>query len=128
MDDLREEVKPNAEERLKRGLILMEVANKEEISVSPEEVEEKTQQALTEIQQVLPEDEVRKFTKGEALQGFVSRIVTDEITSRTLERLRLIAKGEEIKLGDGESVETEENSKNTEMNGKQKKEKTKKTK
>jgi len=126
MDDIREEVKPNAEKRLKRGLILMEVANKEDISVSPEEVEEKTQQALTEIQQVLPEDEARKFTKGEALQGLVSRIITDEITSRTLERLRLIAKGEEIKQGDEESDETEENSEITEINGKQKEEKTKK--
>ena len=82
--------------------------------------------AVAQIQQVLPEDEARKFTKGEALQGLVSRIITDEITSRTLELLRLLAKGEEINRGDGESDETEDNSENTEMNGKQKEEKTKK--
>jgi trigger factor len=96
MEGLREEIKPNAEERLKRGLILMEVANKEEISVSPDEVQEKTQQTIQEIKQYFPEEDARKLTSGDGLQGIISRIISDEITQRTLERLRRIAKGETI--------------------------------
>ena len=96
IEALREEIKPNAEERLKRGLILMEVGNQEKIEVTQEEIQEKTQQALKEINQYFPPEEARKLSSGEALQGLVSRIVTDEITQRTLERLRKIAKGEPI--------------------------------
>ena len=96
IEELREEVKPNAEERMKRGLIIMEVAEQEEISLTQEEIEEKTQQTLTEIKQMYSEQEVKKFTQPQVLERLVNRIITDEIISRTLERLRIIAKGEKI--------------------------------
>lgn len=91
--ELREEMKPNAEERMMRGLIIMEVAEQETISLTHEEIEEKTQQTLSEIQQIYSEQDVKKFTQPQVLERLVNRIITDEIISRTLERLRIIAKG-----------------------------------
>jgi trigger factor len=114
MEALREEIKPNAEDRMKRNLILSEVAGQEEISLTPEEVEDKTQQTLNEIQQHYSKTEAQKFTREDIFTRLVQWIVTDEITARTRERLRKIAKGEEInkeeetsnKLNDGpESVD-----------------------
>ena len=96
IEELREEIKPKAEERMKRGLIIMEIAEQEEISLTQEEIEEKTQQTLSEIQQIYSEKDVKKFTQPQVLERLVNRIITDEIISRTLERLRIIAKGEDI--------------------------------
>ncbi len=104
MEGLRDEVKPSAEERMKRGLILMEVASKEEITVSPEEIDLKTKETIQQLAAAYPEEEVKKITTGESLQGLVSRIVSDEITGRTLERLSKIAQGlpieEEVEIKD----------------------------
>jgi trigger factor len=97
MTDLREEIKPDAEDRMKRNLILSEIAVQEEISLTPEEIEEKTQQTMTEIQQYYSEVEAQKFTREDVFSRLVQWIVTDEITARTRERLRKIARGEEIK-------------------------------
>ncbi len=107
MEGMREEVKPSAEERMKRGIVLMEVANKEEITVTPEQIEEKTQATIQQLAAVYPEDQVKKITSGEALQGLVSRIVSDEITERTLERLSRIAQGLPIEDEVEEEAKTE---------------------
>ena len=91
---LREEISPSAQERLNRGLSLMEVAAQEEITLTSEEVEAKTQETLNEFRQMFPEEDIKKIASGESLQNLVSNIITDEVTKRTLERLRAIAKGE----------------------------------
>lgn len=109
MDALREEVKPSAEERVKRGLILMEVAEKEEITVTPEEVEEKTQATLQRLSASYPAEEVKKIASGDSLQALVSKIVSDEITGRTLERLSKIAQG--LPIEEEKTEEKEEGSK-----------------
>jgi trigger factor len=96
LEALREEIKPNAEERMLRALIISEIASQEEITLSQEEIEEKTQQTLNDIQQYYSETDAQKFTRGDVFARLVNRIVSDEIIARTLERLRLIAKGEEI--------------------------------
>lgn len=95
-DGLREEMQPLAEERIRRGLILTEVAKQESIEVNSEEVEERLKQTIDEINNVFPKDEAKKLLSGESLQNLVNRLITDEVTERTLERLRLIAKGEKI--------------------------------
>jgi trigger factor len=107
MEALREEVKPNAKVRMLRALLISEIASQEEITLTQEEIEEKTKQTLNEIQQYYPETEAQKFTRGDVFSRLVNRIVSDEIINRTLERLRLIAKGEEINA-DQESEEKPE--------------------
>ncbi|NIV14948.1 MAG: trigger factor [Aliifodinibius sp.] len=93
MSDLRDEVKENAEARMKRGLILMEVANTEEIEISPEEINERVQQTLQEVTSYYSEEEANRLSSGANLESLKNRIATDEIISRTLQNLRNIAMG-----------------------------------
>jgi trigger factor len=96
MEALREEIKPNAKERMLRALLISEIASQEEITLTQEEIEEKTKQTLSEIQEFYSEADAKKFTRGDVFSRLVNRIVSDEIIDRTLERLRIIAKGEAI--------------------------------
>ena len=94
LEALNEEMRPAAEERIVRGLTLMEIANQEKIEVTTEEIEMKTNQSISEMLQFLSEKEARKLIKKDSLQGMVSQITTDEISRKTCERIRLIASGE----------------------------------
>jgi trigger factor len=97
MEDLREEVRPNVEERLKKSLVLMEVSKQEKIEVGESDIQELVQEKIVRLQELLSEDEARRTLTGEALQGLVSRTMTEEIITRTLAKLTAIALGEESK-------------------------------
>lgn len=97
LDDLKTEVRPRVEERLKRSLVLMEVSKAEGSEVSEDEVAGIVQEKIARIQTMVPEDEARRLFSGDSLQGMVSRTITEEIIDRTLQRLRQIAKGKAAK-------------------------------
>jgi trigger factor len=101
MEELRDEVRDNAEARMKRGLILMEVANREEITIPTEEINERIQKTIEEVAKYYSEEEAARLSTGENLNSLRSRIATDEIISRTFKQLRNIA------MGKGEEEETE---------------------
>ncbi len=96
MEALKEEITPNAEESMKRGLILMEIASQEKIEVAPEDVEAKVQEQVQQIQSVFPEKEAKKLLAGESFQNLIARIISSEVTVMTTERLRKIALGESL--------------------------------
>ena len=93
LSGLRDEVKDNAEARMKRGLILMEVANAEKISIPQEEIADRVQKTLQEVAAYYSEEEANRLGSGANLENLRSRIATDEIISRTLKKLRNIAMG-----------------------------------
>jgi trigger factor len=105
MSGLRDEVRDNAEARMKRGLILMEVANMEKISIPQEEITERVQKTLQEVAAYYSEEEANRLGTGANLENLRSRIATDEIISRTLKKLRNIAMG----ITEEEREETTEN-------------------
>ncbi len=94
MQELRDEVKENAEGRMKRGLLLMEVANQESVTISNEVITQRVQQTLNEVAQYYSEEEAKRLSTGDNLSSLMSRIATDEIISNTLTLLREIASGE----------------------------------
>lgn len=104
MEELREEVKESAESRMKRGLILMEIANAEEIQISPEEIDSRVRNTLDEVTKYYSEKEAKRLGSGENLQNLINRIASDEIINNTLQRIRDIAMGKEIEK---ETVEEE---------------------
>jgi trigger factor len=108
MEDLREEVRPNVEERLKKSLVLMEVSKQEKIEVGESDIQELVQEKIVRLQELLSEDEARRTLTGEALQGLVSRTMTEEIITRTLAKLTAIALGEESKKASGKKSEKTE--------------------
>lgn len=97
LSDLQEEVRPTVVERVKKSLVLMEVSRNEEIEVSEEEIQELVAERVQRLQQLMGEDEAANALSGEALQGLVSRTMTEEVINRTLARLKSIAKGEASK-------------------------------
>ena len=107
MEGLREEVKENAESRMKRGLILMEVANDAKITIPTEEINERVQKTIQEVAAYYSEEEANRLGSGANLENLRSRIATDEIISRTLKKLRDIAMGkaeEELAEAEAETV------------------------
>ena len=107
MEGLREEVKENAESRMKRGLILMEVANDAKITIPTEEINERVQKTIQEVAAYYSEEEANRLGSGANLENLRSRIATDEIISRTLKKLRDLAMGkaeEELAEAEAETV------------------------
>jgi trigger factor len=93
-DDLREEVKPVAEKRLKRSVVLLEISKEEDVDISPDEVQAETERALDILARTMSEKDLRKLSTEQLVPNLVSNIMVDMRISKTSERLRSIAKGE----------------------------------
>ena len=93
MDGLREEAKPVAETRLEKSLVLLEIAEKENIQVDPEELQEETSQTLEQASRALSEKELRELTSKDSATNLVSNIMMDLTLRHTQERIRDIARG-----------------------------------
>lgn len=69
-DDLKKEWQEEAEKRVRVGLSLREIANREHIDVSPEEIEEKSSEYVRQFgspetaQKQIDPDRLREYTKG----------------------------------------------------------------
>jgi trigger factor len=89
LEQLQEDVRPNAVERLTRSLVLQEVISLEGIEVSPEEVEEE----VNSLGEKSPQggESLRSLLDSEEGRKSVSRVV---LTRKVVERLTKIAKGE----------------------------------
>lgn len=94
MEALREEVKPTVEERMKKSLVINELSRQEKIEVTEEEIQELVTVRIKQLQGMMSQEDANKALSGDALQGLVSRTMTEEIITRTLARLRSIAMGE----------------------------------
>jgi trigger factor len=91
---LHEEVRPVAESRLKRSLVLIEIAEIEDIQVEKEELQSETERTLDAMTRFMSESELKKLSSKDLLPSLVGNIMAEMRITRTLERLRSIAKGE----------------------------------
>jgi hypothetical protein len=107
MDGLRAEVRPDTEDRLRRALVLMEAGVAEKIKLDPEEVDELTQERIGQLAQYLSPEQAQQYLTQETMQAMVRNIINEEMSSRTLARLRAIARGEEIPLEEDTESEAE---------------------
>lgn len=105
-EDLREETTPVAETRVKRSLVLLEIAKEEEIEVSEEELQEETERTLQSITQFMSDEDKKQFNQPSAMMNLAGNIYAELRMSRTLEYLRSVAKGEsELEAEEEESPE-----------------------
>jgi FKBP-type peptidyl-prolyl cis-trans isomerase (trigger factor) len=95
-DGLLEELKPAAEERIKSNLVLLEVAEQEDIQVDPEELQEETDRVMETLREVLSPDEAQKLDESDRYSNVLSNVWIDMVNHKTIERLRAIAKGEAL--------------------------------
>jgi trigger factor len=93
-EGLREETTPVAETRVKRSLVLLEIAKEEDIEVSEVELQEETERTLQSITQYMSEEDKKQFNQPTAMMNLAGNIYAELRMNRTLEYLRSVAKGE----------------------------------
>ena len=90
---LRDEFKPSAESRIKRYLVIYEIAEKEKIEVPPEEVESETSRTISQLYESLSPDTPRQELSERAVSSLANNIIVDLMVQKTLEMLRKSAQG-----------------------------------
>ena len=93
MDGLREELKPVAEKRLKRALVLFELGKLEDIQIKQEELETEAVNTFDYLQRSLPERDARRLTNRNVRDNVLNNVMVDLMTRKTVERLRDIFSG-----------------------------------
>lgn len=106
---LREEARPVAETRLKRSLVLAEIADLEDIQIEKEELQAETERTLEAMSRFMSESELRRIPQEDLLPNLVGNILAEMRAARSIEHLRSIAKGEaemeETSVSEGEAPE-----------------------
>jgi len=90
-DGLREEARPVAESRLERSLVLLEIAQVEEIEVQPEELQHETERTLQAMTRFMSEAEIKKLPTKDLIANLAGNILADMRMDRTLQFLRSLA-------------------------------------
>jgi trigger factor len=92
-NQLREETKPVAETRLKRSLVLFEVAEKEDIEVDPQQLQNETIRTMDLYSRMMPAKDFKRLTTKESANNLVGNIMMELVIENTKERLRNFARG-----------------------------------
>ncbi len=95
---LFEELKPSAEARLKKTLVLFEVAKVENIQVDENQVQAEAIRTLNEISQSYSQKDAKKMVNEQFIQNMIGNITSDLLIKNSLKRLEAYAKGEEVKV------------------------------
>jgi trigger factor len=104
-DALLEELKPIAVSRIKRAMVLYEVAEVENIEVDQEEFQEQSGRTMAAISESLSKQEAKRFEKSGYVSSLLTSIMVDMVTKMTIEYLRSVSKGE-VEVEDTEDEET----------------------
>ena len=105
-DALRTEIKPQAEERLKRTLILLEIAKAENIHVENNELETESMRTLDELGRMMPAEKAKKTLTNEFVRGMIGNIGADLLVGHTWDYLQSVARGKDEQATELKSVET----------------------
>jgi trigger factor len=93
-DELREELEPQARQRLKRALALGKIVELEELAVEDDEVDERVESFTSSLDESAGTEELKKaFESAESRR----RIELDLLTEKAIDRVVSISKGEKIK-------------------------------
>ncbi len=110
VEELQEEARPQAEERLLRSLVLQAFREKEGLEVTSEDIEEELGKVT--VESVSGENPLRSVLESEEGRRYIENML---INRKTLERLVTIAKGEAIEVAPSTSeVPAEEGQEDTE--------------
>ncbi len=110
-DGLVEELRPTAEKRIRRSMVLLEVAEKQDIKVDPVQVEQEVNSSLERMFASVPQSEARKLMTQDFLRGLSSLVYNNALISSTLEHLRAMASGTLEESDDGVSEPPSEQTK-----------------
>jgi FKBP-type peptidyl-prolyl cis-trans isomerase (trigger factor) len=102
---LRDETIPVAEERLKKSLLLYEIAKLEDIKVDDKKVKSEAQQTLNYLSQTLPYRDARKLSNENIVTNLEWNIRADLLAKSAMEHFRDICSG---KMDKDEAIREEE--------------------
>ncbi len=91
---LRDETTPVAETRVNRSLVLLEIARKEEIEISEEDLHQETDRTLNSITRHMSDTDRKKFDNPNAVMNLAGNIYAEMRMTHTLDYLRTVAKGD----------------------------------
>jgi trigger factor len=97
MDDIREETQPVAETRLKRTLVLMELAKSEEIQIDTDDFEHQTSRTLETLRNDGTIENKTRLSE-EGITAIAGNVMATMVAERAMIRLREISKGIEEDL------------------------------
>ena len=106
---LRDEAEPVAETRVKRSLVLLEIARQQEIDVSETELQDETTRTLESITQFMSDSDRKQFDSPQALMNITGNIYAEMRMNRTIEYLRSVANGEAETEAEAEAEDETEN-------------------
>ena len=94
-EDLREEIKPNAEKRIVHGLLIGKITESEDLDINPEDI---TGEFQSIIQDHFGDNETSRtaYMKSGDSVALLNRVSSQVITRKTLDFLMAVAKGEDI--------------------------------
>ena len=93
-DALKEEVTPVAETRLQKSLVLLELADEEDIQIEPDDLQTATNRTLGEMSSYMQEKDFQRMLRtDEARSNLVGNVMIDMLIDRTQTRIRDIARG-----------------------------------
>jgi len=107
-EDLREQIKPNAEKRITQGLIIGKISESEDFDINPEEITGEFQSVLKEY---FGDDENARseYMKSGDSVALLNRVSSQYITKKTLDFLKTVALGEDYShFFKKDQVETED--------------------
>lgn len=93
MEELRKEVEPVAETRLKRALFLVEFGKAENVQVKPEELEKEAVSTMNYLMQSLPEKDAKMLSNRDVQSNIVGNVLADLLSNRAMGRFRNLARG-----------------------------------
>jgi trigger factor len=94
-EELREQIKPNAEKRINQGLVIGKISEEEEFDINPEEITGEYQKILDDY---FGDDENARqeyMQSGESM-ALLNQVSSQYITRKTLDFLKAVALGEDI--------------------------------
>jgi len=112
-EELREQIKPNAEKRITHGLVIGKISEIEELDINPEDITGEFQKILDEY--FTEDDKARSdyMQSGDSV-ALLNRVSSQYITRKTLDFLKAVALGEDysefLKKEEDEKEENEETS------------------
>jgi trigger factor len=107
-EKLEEELRPQAEERLKQTLLLFKLAEVENIQIDRMELQQELQRTTSSLMQTMSKKEAQQLNDRRVMGRLASSVMEEMLSRRSMERLRDIASGK-IEAGkaavEGEQVE-----------------------
>lgn len=95
-EELREQIRPEAERRIRRGLLLGSIAEEEELEIDPEDVTARYQKIIEEHFGSEESAEKEQFKNSRESMNLLNQLSSQMVSQHTLDFLKALAMGEDV--------------------------------